>query len=248
MNEEFQSRESFHLLFLFNLSLRLKGRLYAVKGGMCLRLFHHSPRLSEDMDLDIAQIPTTTLAHAVDQILHASSFHSQLEAKGLALTQMSSPKQTPTTQRWKIQLSREGRKLSTRLEFSRRRKTFNPLRGTPDITLLSQHGIMSFVTQYYDRNEMIAQKLLALAEPRRLAARDLFDLHHLLKESGTKPSIHLEKPLEKEILANAKEKISTISFATFKAEVIPFLPEDLAEHYGHRESYQNRVDELIHLL
>src|SRR3989338_8356434 len=101
MNEDFQSRERFHLLFLLTLSGRLKGRLYAVKGGICLRFFHHSPRLSEDMDLDIAKIPTTTLAHAVEQILRAPSFHSQLEAKGLNLKQISSPKQTPTTQRWK---------------------------------------------------------------------------------------------------------------------------------------------------
>ena len=49
----FEVREYFHLLMLKELNKRLSGRDFALKGGVYLRLFLSSPRLSEDIDFDI---------------------------------------------------------------------------------------------------------------------------------------------------------------------------------------------------
>ena len=65
----FQIRELFHLAFLRLLALRLTRRDYAVKGGICLRFFHRSQRLSEDMDFDVAGIPVRTLTNHLMRIL-----------------------------------------------------------------------------------------------------------------------------------------------------------------------------------
>src|SRR3989339_1301589 len=95
----FELRELFHLTLLRHLALRLAGRPYAVKGGICLRFFHRSPRLSEDMDMDIAGIPVATLAHNVGKILGSAAFRARLREGGVSLVKISAPKQTATTQR-----------------------------------------------------------------------------------------------------------------------------------------------------
>ena len=69
MDPGFRIRESFHLQLLRLLVPRLASRPYAVKGGICLRFFHRSPRLSEDMDLDITGMPVQTLQKNVETVL-----------------------------------------------------------------------------------------------------------------------------------------------------------------------------------
>ena len=71
----FDLREFFHLALLRHLATRLSGRDYAVKGGICLRFFHRSPRLSQDMDVDIvSNVRLKTLQNAVDSILEGKAF------------------------------------------------------------------------------------------------------------------------------------------------------------------------------
>ncbi len=102
----FELREYFHLNFLYHLSTRLAGRPYALKGGVCLRFFHRSPRLSEDMDLDVSSnIRQQTLENAVDSIIKNRSFLNPLMAKGIKNIATRKPKQTETTQRWKFTLN-----------------------------------------------------------------------------------------------------------------------------------------------
>ena len=79
----FELRESFHLAFLRHLATRLFGRSYAVKGGICLRFFHRSPRLSQDLDLDISpEVRLKTLQNAVDSVLGGQAERTQRWARG----------------------------------------------------------------------------------------------------------------------------------------------------------------------
>ena len=244
MLEDLELREFFHLLFLRELAGRLGGRPYAVKGGVCLRFFHHSPRLSEDIDLDIARIPLPTLARSVEKIIQSAAFLSQLSRKGMAMTGWSAPKQTTTTQRWKVRLQTAGgRLISTRVEFSRRRGTLPATASAPSQGILISHGIPTFICRYYDREEMITQKLLALAHPARTAARDVFDIHHLLLSSPPPSALPTGATLRQ-----AREKIESTSFATFKAEVLPFLPLDLEEHYGQKRNYEKMIGDILEYL
>ena len=91
-NPSFELREVFHLGLLHHLGLRLAGRDYAVKGGVCLRFFHRSPRFSEDMDLDVSpKVRQKTLEDAMDAVLESRSFTGSLIPRGIARLHVRKP-------------------------------------------------------------------------------------------------------------------------------------------------------------
>lgn len=96
--------EIFHLLFLQNFSAQTSPNLYAIKSGCNLRFFFDSVRYSEDLDVDVITIQKQTLENKVNKILHSASFIKLLQEYDINQITVSLPKQTLTTQRWKIQL------------------------------------------------------------------------------------------------------------------------------------------------
>ena len=107
--KSFELRAFFHLTLLRQLGIRLSGRSYAVKGGICLRFFHRSPRLSEDMDLDIvSQVRLETLRNAVDSVIDGRAMLATLISAGVTAVQSTKPKQTEAIQRWKVMLQTSG--------------------------------------------------------------------------------------------------------------------------------------------
>lgn len=56
------------------------------------------------MDIDIHTIRKETLSNTVSRILDSTPFHSILRARQIEIVNATAPKQTDTTQRWKIQL------------------------------------------------------------------------------------------------------------------------------------------------
>ena len=114
--------EQFHLLFLAQLTRRVKPALFVLKGGCNLRFFHGSIRYSEDMDLDLGEIGAGAFRDEVREILASRPFAQTLEARGFAVERVSEPKQTDTTQRWKLGLRVQGTAspLPTKIECSRR--------------------------------------------------------------------------------------------------------------------------------
>src|SRR2546428_11060054 len=102
-----QPVEHFHLLFLAQLGIRLDKKLYALKGGCNLRFFWKSIRYSQDIDFDVHTIAQQTLQKNVKQILDAPGFRQILRSFKIQLTKVSEPKQTSTTQRWKVHLQAE---------------------------------------------------------------------------------------------------------------------------------------------
>ena len=99
-------------------------KLYALKGGCNLRFYFNSIRYSEDMDLDIQTIALQTLRNKVNQILNSDSFQRIMAVRDITLRNYSEPKQTETTQRWKLdlRLPNSSIMINTRIEFSRRDK------------------------------------------------------------------------------------------------------------------------------
>lgn len=69
-----------------------------------LEIFHRSIRYSEDMDLDIHTMAPRALRSNVETLLAATSFRQSLRAHELEVAEFSAPKQTQTTQRWKVRL------------------------------------------------------------------------------------------------------------------------------------------------
>jgi hypothetical protein len=118
-----QAIELFHLLFLRGLEARLEDKtLIALKGGCNLRFYFDSVRYSEDIDLDVATMAKPTLQRKVDQLLGSSLILSPLQARHLSLAEVSAPKQTETTQRWKlgVRFDETGEVVRTKIEFARR--------------------------------------------------------------------------------------------------------------------------------
>ena len=117
--------ELFHLFFLRQFSAQIDAKLYAVKGGCNLRFFFGSVRYSEDLDLDICTIAQETLENKINKLLGSKTLLNALQPYGIIRLENTAPKQTPTTQRWKIQLHTETAEMPypTKIEFSRRQET-----------------------------------------------------------------------------------------------------------------------------
>src|SRR4051812_22207807 len=115
--------EMFHLVFLRALVAKGEDKtLFALKGGCNLRFYLGSVRYSEDIDIDAAVIARETLQKKVDRLLLSPIIAFPLKTQGLELVDVSAPKQTDTTQRWKAGLSARGlpSPVRTKIEFSRR--------------------------------------------------------------------------------------------------------------------------------
>jgi hypothetical protein len=115
--------EFFHLVFLRALVGKGQDKgLFALKGGCNLRFYFGSVRYSEDIDLDVTVVAKATLRNKVDRLLASPLVAAPLKAQGLGVADVSAPKQTDTTQRWKVGLRVIGRSLAlrTKIEFSRR--------------------------------------------------------------------------------------------------------------------------------
>ena len=117
--------ELFHLHFVRLLCAGADKDRFGIKGGCNLRFFFESVRYSEDIDFDVHTIARESLQKNVNQILSAPGFSRILRSSKIELGQISEPKQTDTTQRWKVHARVDGSPadLPTKIEFSRRKTT-----------------------------------------------------------------------------------------------------------------------------
>lgn len=242
-----QCVELFHLLFLNQLGRKLDKKLYALKGGCNMRFYFNSIRYSEDMDIDIQTIHKDTLSKNVNQILSSVPFKNILQTHAIEILNSSAPKQTPTTQRWKISLKSATSilPLQTKIEFSRRKLvgdvSFEPINSQ----ILKQYTLSPIWINHYSIQSMYEQKILALALRSATQARDIFDLY-LLISSGKKWSL-----LSSEVtphLVDAINNAKTISFADFKGQVVAYLLEEDQAQYDNASIWDSILVKVIGLL
>src|SRR5688572_28375939 len=115
--------ELFHLVFFRALVARPEDKaIFALKGGCNLRFYFQSVRYSEDIDLDAVVVAPKTLENKVDRLLAHPTVIAPLRSRGVELVEVSKPKQTETTQRWKAGIRIPGLSVPvrTKIEFSRR--------------------------------------------------------------------------------------------------------------------------------
>jgi predicted nucleotidyltransferase component of viral defense system len=245
-----QAVEVFHLLFLKQLGGRVDKNLWVLKGGCNLRFFLNSIRYSEDMDVDVRIITRETLRRNVNAILKAPAFGMILRAQKLAIAQFSEPKQTDTTQRWKVRLrlNETGQEIPTKLEFSRRGLVgdfaFEPVDGS----LLHGYGLSPMLASHYTKETAFLQKVDALANRGETQARDVFDLK-LLVDAGAAPSNRDSG--QKSLFATACERAVSIRQEDFTAQVVAFLPQEWQEYYSSSQAWnalQETVVETLHRL
>jgi len=220
--------EVFHLLLLSFLGKRLDKRSYALKGGCNLRFFFASPRYSEDMDIDVVNLPVHSLQDAVNAILKSTPFRQALQVQGLAIEHIPEHKQSQTTQRWKLGLTRQGSEqpIPTKVEFSRRGFCGTPVLSSVNPVLVQTYGLPPVMTPHYSSEDALLQKIQALAGRSVTQARDIFDLHLLQSAERMR---HVLPLVEAATLDAAKQHALDLSFDDFKGQVLAYLqPEDQA--------------------
>jgi hypothetical protein len=241
---ERQSVELFHLAFLGELGGKLDRGLYAIKGGCNLRFFFHSVRYSEDLDIDIGKTASGTLRRKVDQILASRSLQLTLGAHGIALGAVTHPKQTETTQRWKVQLELAEGAAHTKIEFSRRGLNEGVEFAAVDRGLLGGYGLSPMLLSHYGRQAAVQQKIAALVGRSETQARDVFDLELLLSAPGDLDPTAVDAKLR----AAAVDRALAVDYRTFKSQVLAFLPADQQRVYSSCETWEQLVLHVVDAL
>jgi hypothetical protein len=239
--------EGFHLHFVRLLCSGPDKSCFAIKGGCNLRFFFESVRYSEDIDLDVVRLPVHTLKEKVSRILAAPTLSLPLKSRGVTVGEVSTPKQTETTQRWKVSLSAEGRSLPlhTKIEFSRRKTTEGAKVEAVAAGVLADYQLMPLLAPHYPVGAALRQKVSALVGRTTVQARDLFDLSVLFANAGGKVDALL--PVRNEI-PKAIERAMEISYADYKSQVVSFLLPAHAELYGSRATWDALQSQVVERL
>jgi len=229
--------EFFHLAFLQVLQARLDQTRYVVKGGANLRYFFESLRYSEDIDLDAVEIEPWKLEEKVDEVLASPATGLLLRSGGLAVEQVTKPKQTATTQRWKPLIAVSGGRVPvrTKIEFSHR--ATDPrriLEAVPD-RVVARYALRAPTMLHYTPDAAIEQKIGALAQRTETQARDVFDLELLLRRH--RDAIGAGE-IEPHILEVALERAFELPFEAFRDQVVRFLDPEVADLYDDYAAWE----------
>lgn len=236
MASDRQVVELFHLHFVRLLCSGPQKGSFAIKGGCNLRFFFESVRYSEDLDLDVARLPVHALKERVTGILSGTALSTSLRSRGVSITSVSAPKQTDTTQRWKLGLAVEGHAaaLHTKIEFSRRTTTEESKLEPVAAAVLAEHQLMPLLAPHYPLAAALRQKVGALIGRTIVQARDVFDLAVLFARAGG--SVAALHPVRSDI-PKAVERVMEISYATFKSQVVSYLQQENIDSYGSPEAW-----------
>jgi hypothetical protein len=243
-----QSIEFFHLVFLRALVARGEDRgHFALKGGCNLRFFFASLRYSEDIDFDVTVVAKGTLRNKVDRLLASPAVRAPLQARAIEVVDISAPKQTEVTHRWKLGLRAVGHpQLRTKIEFSRRDRVegaaFDAVRGQ----VLGPYAMPPFLATHYPVASAIAQKVEALAGRSEPQARDIFDLSLLfaaLDAARAAPPRVTEKRR-----AAAVERAVSVSFDEYTSQVVAYLDPGQREVFDGRDAWNAMQDAVVRRL
>ncbi|HEY6458071.1 MAG TPA: nucleotidyl transferase AbiEii/AbiGii toxin family protein [Steroidobacteraceae bacterium] len=239
-----QAIEIFHLLFLRAFGARVDKALFALKGGCNLRFFLKSIRYSEDMDLDIQTMAVGTLQNNVNRLLQTPAFLQALRAQGIELVRTAQPKQTGTTQRWKLGLRilESGTAIPTKIEFSRRGLDGETAVEPVDSEVIRAYRLYPVIVQHYSLRAAFAQKVSALALRQQVQSRDVFDLKLLLDAAGTAQPI---LPGATKHLVAAIENALAVDYDAFAGQVLAYLEPEYQAYYGNKKAWNELQEQVI---
>ena len=192
------------------------------------RLAYH-PRFSEDLDLDVGNVPVDTLKGNVSKVLEGRALRNTLGASGIEIISVSLPKQTETTQRWKVALRIGTASAHTKIEFSRRQLEAGRQLGRIDPALIASYGLSPVLANHYDRPTAIEQKCRALLGRSETQARDVFDLDLLLA------GVQFSSGMPEQLREDTAEKALSLDFGSFRSQVVAYLPASQQDAYSTPE-------------
>ncbi|MHB2027382.1 MAG: nucleotidyl transferase AbiEii/AbiGii toxin family protein [Acidimicrobiales bacterium] len=230
--------ESFHLLFLQALTVNASN-WFVLKGGANLRYFFRSDRYSNHIDFDFFTKPDWSVGETVDKVLSGRALATLLRRQDLRIAEVTNPKQTPTTRKWKVALSRSGTSedlVRTKIEFSGRSepdadRTFEVI---PE-AVLNNYGVSSISLLHYGQTAALEQKIAALALRSETKARDVFDLELLFRLHRVAGS----PPLDNAHALSGAARAQEVMYQNFCSEVLPFLDDDVAALYQSEATWNS---------
>lgn len=242
-----EAREAVHVLLLRELQGVQEAHAVILKGGVNLRLFHGSPRYSEDMDLDGDPDARLAIRSTIRGIFEDRDFARSLTRLGLrGVDPKEGPnKDTETTFRYKFHVLAPGNQShGTKVEVSfRDRNEADPFElAEPDPSRIRRYlpPGESLAVQRYGRNAAVRQKIEALAGRTRIEARDIFDIHLLLREGDPADSRlvdFLAETIDSDTLELAHERALELVYPEFESLVVRFLEDDVRQSYRSRERW-----------
>jgi predicted nucleotidyltransferase component of viral defense system len=238
-----QAIEIFHLLFLRALRERVEPGLYCLKGGCNLRFYCKSIRYSEDIDLDVHTVALGTLRKNVETTLRSDAFVRTLRAQEILVGDFSAPKQTPTTQRWKVKIRNKGatENIPTKIEFSRRRFDPETLLQPVDAEIIARYKLYPVLVQHYSPSTALMHKVEALALRNETQARDVFDLKLLFDAS-----VRAELPAAaRKLIPEAVVKAIGIGFDDFSGQVVAYLEPEYQQYYRDRGVWERLQEDVV---
>ncbi len=213
---------------------RLDPSRYVLKGGANLRYFFDSMRYSEDIDLDISGVKPWALTEKIDSVLGSRAMEITLRANGLAVAGFSKPKQTETTQRWKLSIDAGGSdQVRSKIEFSNRNGDERHLLESVPARIVEAYALRPPTVQHYTVAAATEQKIRALAGRSETQARDVFDLELLLRRAPFAAG-----SLDPSILSEATDRALELPFGAFRDQVLPFLEAEIAESYDSAATWE----------
>ncbi|HEY3486930.1 MAG TPA: nucleotidyl transferase AbiEii/AbiGii toxin family protein [Gammaproteobacteria bacterium] len=252
MHSDRQLREIFHFCFLQHLLKISAENLYILKGGVNLRFFFHSPRYSEDMDLDVNAGNITTLKKNGYKILADAAFARSLKTYGIESIAINDPakaKHTETTQRFRVRLlTQAGEELPTKIEFSRRNvgnKESSVDMINPE--LARQYNRLAYRCRHYPAHIAVLQKINALAGRAETQTRDAFDLM-ILHAGGHTQAAAIDKLVTRQKRNQAIEKLMALSFREYEGQVLEYLEADAHSAYGGPQAWASIQETVMRLL
>ncbi len=240
-----QHVELFHLVFLRALVARGEDKgLFALKGGCNLRFFFRSVRYSEDIDLDVTVVAKATLQKNIDRLLQSPTVLAPLRVRGIELVEVSAPKQTDTTQRWKAGLRAAAFPipLRTKIEFSRRDRVEGAAFEAIEGDFLRPYALSPFPATHYATTAAVVQKIQALAGRSEPQARDVFDLNHLLAMPGAAGGLPAAGRARVPV---AIERAMGISFDEYASQVVAYLDPEQREIFASRDAWNAMQDAVV---
>jgi predicted nucleotidyltransferase component of viral defense system len=246
---DLQAVELFHLHVLRLLGTGPEKAHLALRGGANLRFFFGSVRYSQDMDLDIdGKLEAHVLRGKMDRLLASSALVSALRATGMEVARVSAPKQTDTTQRWKVTLGVRDRPMAalhTKIEFSRRATSELPVLEAVLPEVAAAYQLLPLLIRHYPLEAALRQKVRALVGRAAVQARDVFDLA-LLGSRTTDASRALQS--ERDLLPLAIERALEVSFDQYRGQVVAYLDPADSPMVASRDAWdvlQSRVVEML---
>lgn len=172
------------------------------KGGTALRLIHHSPRFSDDLDFDTPVHQLATWEKAMETMLF------NLSHEGVEVDVSES---TPTSGGYLaiITVNEHSHEIAIQFEISFRESAFSG-----EVVSITNEFIPSYPLHSLALPKLVEGKMHALFE--RQKARDFYDLYFLLRANYIPIS-------KKNLLVKAKTLLSKSSL-NFERELALFLP------------------------